>query len=207
MGWGGVGVLLPLDRFGLGALDWLAVRHKSTTAGTDVTLRPLRAGARLGRWRDAEVVTDCPSNGTFWVAGLARRPGAKSNTRDPLCQPRQSLPEVGEGGQVGLGGRLSFLLPPSIGNPLQDLRKGCEGRWPDHTQGGAEVGEGPRRWEGTSGWEAGSSAWFSSGCQDCWSERSALQLCRRGAPGDRRRPRPFSAGDLRAFVMQMAAGG
>lgn len=47
---------------------------------------------------------------------------------------------------------------------------------------------------------------FYSECWGFFSEGSEQQLWPPGL-GDKRTPRPFSSPDLRAFVMQMAAGG
>lgn len=104
MAWGGAGVLFPLDAFGSGDVGLAgceAQKHRVHRCNAE----PLCGrGARLGRWREAELVTDCPSNGTFWVVGMLKRPVTKRNAGDSLCRLRHSLLEVcvcGGGGDPG----------------------------------------------------------------------------------------------------------
>lgn len=148
---------------------------------------PLCGRGRLGRWREAELVTDCPSNGTFWVVrislGTQAQRGIQKTPPLPLCCCRQSLSEVrrGPGGQGDLGGLIKFFLPPSIEDLLQDLRRGWVRRWPgpEGTQervGAKSATEGEAR-----ELESKISRLVQFGCRDCFSLGSALQLRSRGA--------------------------
>ena len=120
-------------------------------------------------------MTDCPSNGTFWVVrislGTQAQRGIQKTPPLPLCCCRQSLSEVrrGPGGQGDLGGLIKFFLPPSIEDLLQDLRRGWVRRWPgpEGTQervGAKSATEGEAR-----ELESKISRLVQFGCRDCFS--------------------------------------